>query len=183
MTPFLVKIEGQTPLLVNRFHEEAQAEASSGTHSRKERPSPEEDAESRLYKNEAGIYFPAENLRQSIITASGRHKIGRRSAAADVAAAIFIKPFALTLTGEWKTDSRAVVIPATRGRILRHRPIFEKWIIEFELEIEEDLIDKTLIRRIVDDAGNYCGLGDFRPARKGPHGRFLVMHWEEVKAR
>src|SRR6266849_1524934 len=84
MTPFSVKIEGQTPLLVNRFHEEAQAEATSGVHSRKEKLSPEEDAANRLYKNEAGIYFPAENIRQSIIAASGRHKIGRRSASSDV---------------------------------------------------------------------------------------------------
>ena len=181
MTPFSVRIEGQTPLLVNRFHEDAQAEASSGVHSRKEKLSPEADAESRLYKNEQGVYFPAENLRQSIIAASGRHKIGRRSAAADVAAAIFIKPFACPLTGEWKVDSRPVVIPATRGRILRYRPIFESWSIEFELEIEENLIDKTMIRHVVDDAGNYCGIGDFRPARKGPHGRFSVTKWEMVR--
>ena len=178
MTPFSVKIEGQTPLLVNRFHEEAQAEATSGVHSRKEKLSPEEDAENRLYKNEAGIYFPAENLRQSIIAAAGRHKIGRRSASSDVAAAIFIKPFACPLIGDWKVDSRPVVIPVTKGRILRYRPIFEHWAIEFQLEIEEDLIDKSMIRRIVDDAGNYCGIGDFRPARKGPHGRFSVIRWE-----
>lgn len=34
-----------------------------------------------------------------------------------------------------------------------------------------------LVRSIVDDAGKKIGLGDFRPARKGPFGRFVVKEW------
>jgi hypothetical protein len=43
-----MRISGRTPLLVNRFHESAQLEATGGTHSRsRDRLSPEEDAANR----------------------------------------------------------------------------------------------------------------------------------------
>lgn len=181
MQSVAAQISGITPLIVNRFHEEAQAESSSGVHVRRERPGPKEDAEERLYQNDGAAYFPAENLRQSIIAAASRTKIGRRSATTDVAAALFILPFAMPLIGEWHVDSRPVVIPATKGRILRHRPMFDEWIIELTLQIETELIDANTVRKIMDDAGNYVGIGDFRPARKGPYGRFRVDSWSVAR--
>jgi hypothetical protein len=183
MDHIAIRISGRTPLLVNRFHEEAQAEATGGTHSRsRDRLSPEEDAANRLYKLDDGsVYFPAENLRQSVIAAAGRHKIGRRSASGDVAAALLIEPFAMPLEGDWTVDERPVVIPATRGRVLRYRPIFDNWSIEATLHVDTRLVDAKLLRRIVDDAGDYVGVGDFRPAKKGPYGRFVVDRWEPVK--
>lgn len=177
-----VTIEGISPLLVNRFHEEAQETATSGVHARKERPTPDEDAAMRLYpKNGKGEAIPAENIRQSMIAASSRTKIGRRSATTDTAAAIDIFPPMLPLSGEWHTDSRPVVIPATRGRILRHRPMFNAWSVSFDLQINVDLIDAKTIKKILEDAGNFVGLGDFRPARKGPYGKFQVTSWEVAK--
>jgi hypothetical protein len=174
-----VALEGLTPLLVNRFHEDAQLEASSGVHSRKERLTPEDDAKERLYWNdEIGCYLPAENLRQSIIAAGSRHKIGRKGASGDLAAALYIEPFALPLAGDWHVDTRPVVIPATRGRVLRHRPMFDHWRLELTLRVDAQLVDLGLVRMVVDDAGNYEGVGDFRPARKGPYGRFMVVRWE-----
>jgi hypothetical protein len=122
-----VEIQGLTPLLINRFHEDAASEATSGAHSRKERPGPEEDAASRLYQNGNGVFFPAENIRQSMIAAASRHKIGRRAATTDVAAALYVSPFEIPLQGEWHVDARAIVIPATKGRLLRYRPMFDEW--------------------------------------------------------
>lgn len=183
MQQVLVQISGITPLIVNRFHEDAQQEATGGVHTRKERPAPEADATERLYSTDDGApYFPSENLRRAIISAASRTKIGRRSAVTDVAAAIFITPFALPIEGQWHVDSRPVVIPATRGRILRHRPMFDAWRINLELQIDVDLIDAATIRKIMDDAGNYVGIGDFRPEKKGPYGRFRVDSWQQ-KAR
>lgn len=176
-----VKILGLTPLLVNRFHEEAAAEATSGTHSRKEKPTPEEDAKMRLYTNEQGPYIPSEWLRQSIIGAASRHKIGRRAATTDVAAAVYLSPFEIPLAGEWHIDSRAIVIPATKGRLLRYRPMFDEWGAEFNIQIDTDLVSERLIKDILVDSGRLVGIGDFRPARKGPYGRFQVLSWEPQK--
>lgn len=172
-----VTIQGLTPLIVNRFHEDAAEEATSGTHSRKERLSPEDDARERLYQNGHGPYLPAENVRQSMIVAAGRHKIGRRAATSDTAAAIYIFPFELLIDGDWHVDSRAVVIPATKGRILRHRPMFDDWTMSFKMQVDTDLVSASLIQTILNDAGKLVGLGDFRPARKGPYGRFTVTSW------
>ena len=38
-----------------------------------------------------------------------------------------------------------------------------------------------LFRQIVDDAGKRIGIGDFRPATKGPFGRFAVTVWRELE--
>ena len=172
-------IRGESPLLMNRFHEEAQDEATGGVHTRRQdRPGPEEDAAKRLYALPDGTpYFPAENLRQSVITGAGREKIGRRAASTDMAAALLIEPHALTLEGTWVVDERPVVIPSTKGRIKRFRPRFDAWTISGTLKFDEQLVDEKLTRRCVDNAGNYVGIGDFRPAKKGPYGRFKVVSW------
>lgn len=177
-----VTICGIAPLLVNRFHEDAADAATSGIHTRKERLGPEDDAKSRLYPQEGDTpMFPAENIRQSVIGASSRTKIGRRSATTDVAAAVYLFPEMLELEGEWHVDSRAVVIPATKGRILRHRPMFNEWSINFDLQINLDLIAESTVKEIVSNAGVLVGVGDFRPARKGPYGRFSVTRWDVAK--
>lgn len=181
MLTISVCIEGLTPLIVNRFHEAAAEDATSGMRAaRKERPSAEEDASARLYQNGHGPYLPAENIRQSIIEAAKRYKIGRRAATTDMAASIYLSPFELPITGSWHVDSRAVVIPATGGRILRHRPMFDVWGIEFQLQVDADTgIDERLVHEVLESAGKLVGLGDFRPARKGPYGRFSVVKWEK----
>jgi hypothetical protein len=35
-----------------------------------------------------------------------------------------------------------------------------------------------LLREILDASGKRIGLGDFRPACKGPFGKFVVVKWE-----
>lgn len=182
ITTFQVQVTGITPLIINRFHEEAAEDASSSFRaSRKERPGPQDDAASRLYSNDSGPFLPAENIRQSIIEAAKRFKLGRRAATTDVAAAVFISPFELPLEGAWHVDSRAVVIPATGGRILRHRPMFDEWSVSFKLQIDTDTgIDEKLIKEVLSSSGKLVGIGDFRPARKGPYGRFSIESWELV---
>lgn len=173
-----VEIIGKTPLLVNRFHEDAAQEATSGVHSRKEKPTEYEDAKMRLYLNERGPYIPDEWIRQAMIGAAARHKVGRRAATTDVAAALYVFPAQINLQGDWHVDSRAIVIPATKGRLLRHRPMFDQWSASFSLQIDTDIISEALAKAILVDAGRLVGIGDFRPARKGPYGRFEVSGWE-----
>lgn len=79
---------------------------------------------------------------------------------------------------DWSIDTRAVRIPSTGGRILRHRPIFHDWKLEFTLDLDTELLSEKLLRQIVDAAGKRIGLGDFRPDCLGPYGRFVVNSWE-----
>lgn len=172
---FQVRIEGMTPLLVNRFHEQAAEDATYGVHGKRERPGPEQDAELRLYSNGEGPYIPSEWLRRAMIEASKRFKSGRRAATTDVAAVCAVYPFEIPLKGEWHVDSRAVVVQA--ARILRNRPMFDQWSVDFQIQIDTDLVGERLIRDVLEGAGNYVGVGDFRPQRKGQYGRFRVVSW------
>ena len=61
-----------------------------------------------------------------------------------------------------------------------HRPRFDAWKIGFTLLIDNKMFDEAITRALVDDMGTKIGLGDYRPARKGPFGRFLVTAWKRV---
>jgi hypothetical protein len=80
----------------------------------------------------------------------------------------------------WRVDTRAVRIPSTGGRILAHRPMFDDWKLTFTAELDTTILSEKLLRAIIDDAGKRVGLGDFRPATKGPFGRFVVTNWKVV---
>ena len=61
------------------------------------------------------------------------------------------------------------------------RPKFEKWSIELEAVIttEGDFAAKEdVVKKLFEAAGSQVGLGDFRPAKRGPFGRFKVAGWE-----
>ena len=69
------------------------------------------------------------------------------------------------------------MIPATKGRIMRHRPRLNQWAMEFALEIDEDMINSQTVHQLLSEGGSKIGLGDFRPDKGGPFGRFLVVNW------
>ncbi len=52
---------------------------------------------------------------------------------------------------------------------------------EGNLEVTLRGTPDALVRALVDDAGKKVGLGDYRPERKGPFGKFVVTKWEEAK--
>jgi hypothetical protein len=79
----------------------------------------------------------------------------------------------------WTVDTRAVRIPSTGGRILCHRPSFNDWRIKFTMSVDTDLITVKMVRELLDAGGKRIGLGDFRPACKGPFGKFVVVEWKE----
>jgi hypothetical protein len=62
----------------------------------------------------------------------------------------------------WQVDIRPVVIQ--RSRILRARPRFDEWELEFEvINKEPTMIPQERLELILKDAGKHYGLGDFRP--------------------
>jgi hypothetical protein len=43
--------------------------------------------------------------------------------------------------------------------------------------VDTDFLPIKLFRDLVDAAGKRVGLGDFRPDKKGPFGKFVVVSW------
>lgn len=182
-----VKIEGKTPLLCNRFTDEAAMKATARTSGvmQGDGGTPQEQAKKKLYiGHDEKPMIPQPNLFRCLIDAgvffkSGKSKITTQKSSL-IPACVEIEGIELPLEHKepWSVDTRAVRIPSTGGRILCHRPCFNDWGLEFSLLYDHDMIDAKLVRDIVDAAGKRIGLGDFRPSCKGPFGKFVVTKWE-----
>lgn len=182
-----ITITGTTPLICNRFTDEAAQAASSGTRlasANSDRGTPLEIAESKLYKGiDGGYCIPQPNLLRCLVDGGQFHKIGKTQITTTKKSMLFscvdipAAEIAIEHKQPWKVDTRAVRIPATGGRILAHRPMFDDWALTFTLDLDTTIMGERLMRQIVDDAGKRVGLGDFRPATKGPFGRFVVTNW------
>ena len=81
----------------------------------------------------------------------------------------------------FEVDSRPVTIPATKGRVMRHRPRFDQWGARFDLAIDTNQLDLEMAQRLLTDAVQSFGIGDFRPEKRGPFGTFRVTRFEEHK--
>ena len=56
------------------------------------------------------------------------------------------------------------------ARVMSYRPIFRDWSVEFGLMFDEEQITKEELLMVLENAGNLCGVGDWRPR----FGRFSV---------
>jgi hypothetical protein len=190
-----VTIQGITPLLMNRFHEEAEIKVSGGTSVtfRGDDGSPRDQASPKRYSDDAGrLYIPGPNIFACIIAAGSFHKAGKSKLTTQrtslIPAGVMVDDLACMLLDangdpitEWEVDSRSIVNPATGGRRMCHRPRVDEWATKFTLDVDTSMFSPALVRAVVDDAGKKIGLGDYRPARKGPFGRFVVSRWDAVK--
>lgn len=189
-----VTIEGTTPLLMNRFTDAAAQQLAGGTSTVMvgNKGTPREQAEKKLYVDEHGVlHLPGTNIFRALIDAGIFHKAGRSKITTQksslVPAAVALVELTCPIKGpdgdpKWEVDSRSVVIPSTGGRVMCHRPRVDAWRVSFTLEIDTSMFTAQLVRQLLDDAGKRIGLGDFRPARKGPFGRFVVVKWQSEKA-
>lgn len=174
MKKIMVTMKGISPLLMHRYPLEP-IEAI-------EKKSMQEQAEIAAYRipGKGELYVPGTAIQRALVGAATFSKgKGRASLQKVVAAGMTISPEYVGLgTNEYEIDSRPVVIAATKGRIVRHRPRLDEWEITFEMSFDPDLITETQMRRIVDDMGQRVGLLDFRPEKKGSFGRCIVTKWK-----
>lgn len=171
-----VEIQGISPLLMHAF--------PIVPVEKLEKKPPLEQATLVLYRNPADDEpcIPAVALQRALVDAAiysvGK---GRASLQKPVAACCIVSPEHLVLEpAAWIVDARPVVIPSTQGRIVRYRPRFEQWSTKARIDFDVNLVSVIQLRKVLDDAGSRIGLMDFRPARKGMFGRFMVTGWKEL---
>lgn len=182
-----VTIAGVTPMICNRFHDAAQLSATSQTRAATagDKGTPQSQAELKLYRGADGetLVVPQPNVLACITAAGKFFKAGKSKVTTQksslIPACVEIEGVDIPLKHEqpWRVDARPVRIPATGGRIIAYRPIFDDWSLSFDLQLDAEVMTATLLREIFDCAGKRIGLGDFRPDCKGPFGRFVVMNW------
>lgn len=186
-----ISIVGVSPLILNKFTDAAAMASSNGSRSSAaagSRGTPKEIAESKLYTGIGGdLVIPSPNLLRCLVDGGQFFKAGRKQITTKAESMLFscldivAAEIPLLHDQPWTVDTRAVVIPATKGRILAHRPRFDDWRLEFAIDLDTSIVQESLMREIIDAAGKRVGLGDFRPARKGPFGKFRVDHWQIVE--
>lgn len=188
MLEIKVQIAGESPLLCNRFTDAAMLKLDGGTSaiaSASDKGSPRQRASERLYvDSDLKPVLPGPNLYRAIIDAGRFHKTGREKVTTAksslVPAGMWMKEVELRIIdGAWEVDCRTVVNPATGGRMVAYRPRFDQWSVAFTLDVDDKMFGASIVRALVDDAGSKIGVGDFRPARKGPFGRFKVVSWKQ----
>lgn len=80
----------------------------------------------------------------------------------------------------WEVDTQVGRNPNGGEAVLLERPRFDAWSFAIDISIDTSGIEQATIRQLFDFAGTRIGLGDFRPARKGPYGRFVVKCWDRL---
>ncbi len=185
-----VKIKGCTSLLQHRFNEAAELPGvARGVLIN--RGTPREEAEKVCYRDKQGrFYFPGAAIGRLLREAGSNHKMkgSRRSAKFVVPAAVLVMDDAIIINNgdskpapDFEVDSRPVVIPATKGRVMRHRPRFDIWSALFTIRINELILPVDFVHTLLTEGGQQIGIGDFRPEKGGPFGTFNVVEWKEQK--
>jgi hypothetical protein len=187
-----IRIDGTSPLLMCRFSEQAEQSVPGGAGADAPRPvhhkaaTPREIAETLCYRLPDGqLYIPASAVQRAFVEAAAdfKHRGKRQSLKYQAGAAFLCTSDVLLFEPplfEFEVDSRPVTITATKGRVMRHRPRIEKWSLRFTATLEDDLISSDTARAILTHAGRIKGIGDFRPEKRGPFGRFAIGRWDVV---
>jgi len=178
-----VRIEGVRPLLMH---------SPGAMNIKSERKGvqidPRKEAEASLYRDDDGkIVVPAINILAAMREAAKEYKVpgrGRKTFRDYIYAGLRITPDMIPLqvpNGQdpetaWEVDIRPVVVQ--RSRIMRARPRFDEWALEFDIEILDPIIRASNVKEFLESAGKYIGLCDFRPL----FGQFKVTKFEVAKS-
>ena len=171
---YSVAIKGVSPLLMNRFlpAELLETKVKHGN-------TKDVNVEDKLYVTEDGKpYVPSTYIRNSLIEAGKSIQIkgrGKSTYSKLLGSSLIVQPDAILInsTSGWEPFTTTVVNPTTKGRVMVTRPMFKDWTLSFEAVVLDD-ISEEVFRNILDEAGRYVGIGDWRPAKKGMYGKFIV---------
>jgi len=180
MEKIKVQITGTTPLLFNRFRDKA----IEGKSKKRTGAMAESEVEDKLYLDEDGNpMLPSVYLKNCITEASKQFKIvgkGKSTYSKLVASTVDIEPFMISLkSGKYEVFRISAVNPMTKGRMMTERPRYNKWSAEFEIIVNDPAVPISVINEILEHAGKYVGIGDWRPQKKGMHGKFMISSFKE----
>ncbi len=126
------------------------------------------------FADDIGPFLPGINIESSLVAGGKLSKMGtqlkRSVEIMDSRCPIFYEG-PRTIEGLWDQafyDARSVKVGT--ARITRYRPLFREWSTICEIAYDQESIDRAQVLKCLEDAGQYCGVGDYRPK----FGRFTV---------
>jgi len=51
--------------------------------------------------------------------------------------------------------------------------------LDFTISLQDEQLQVNVVKELLDHAGLYVGIGDYRPQRGGKFGKFMVTKFEE----
>jgi len=167
-----VRIKGIAPLLSNKF-DIAEDDGKAG---RKDKQYiPKEEADKLMYfDDEIGCYAPSTWIEASIREASKGFKQGRGTFKNTILASVFIDKEKIPLKKKTYDEIDRRFARIQRNGIVKCRPRFNSWELEFDINYESGRISKENLELILREAGATKGIGDYRPK----FGRFEVVFFE-----
>lgn len=169
-----VSIEGVAPLLMNKFTEVKSSESKRG----KKVYDPSTEAEKKTYRTETGkLFLPSTHFKASMVKAATDFKMsGKKSYKDYIKSGVFIEEQEIVLNQQ-KYEIFACPVVIQRARVMSWRPMFKTWSCSFKVEITDEFVNPITLKEILEMAGRYKGVGDFRPE----YGRFKVTKFEVKK--
>ena len=181
---------GQGLLMHNPAGMAAAAGSDTPARAGKKIPKPQDEAVASLYvlPESDQLYAAGDWFREaSIIAAKGFRdttRPGRATMQQRFTASVFLSELYFPLVnvetgkpvtsdrGDWETWMKRVVVQ-NQG-IVRARGLIHDWACTVEFEYDDETISPGEIANIIHAAGKFPGVGDYRPGKKGPFGRFRV---------
>ena len=184
MKTITTSIEGISPLLINKFSDKSEI-VETMTKTKVDYGTPREQATAGAYFDETTklMWIPSTWTKGAITSVSSDYKLpkSRKSVKSVIGGSVLCLQEKLYFLEKYviddaEVDSRPVVIKG-RGRIMRHRARLEKWSLKFDISIDDSILAVENVHEMLSDAGRRSGIGDFRPQKTGPFGRFMITQW------
>lgn len=169
-----VKIVGDSPLITHAWSQKAKQmmldkQMKKGTQA-KEAKDPERDYEESIYRlDDGGCGFPAIGVKASAI----RGGKGLGMVMADMRAAFHIEGDLLPIVGDPRPREDMVRVGMGTADI-RYRAEFVSWSITLPITYNARIVSPEQIVAMLDAGGFGTGIGEWRPEKDGPFGRFHV---------
>lgn len=132
---------------------------------------PEEEAQEKSYfDEEIGYYVPSSQIEACLREAAKNFTKGKSNYKNIILASVFVEEEKLPIGRKFdEVDKRFCRVQ--RQGIVRSRPRWNNWQLEFTLNYDEDRINSDTLLQILEEGGVTKAIGDYRPK----FGRFKVL--------
>lgn len=173
------KVTGISPILMNN---PASMQRQAAGLNQKKIPTPEEEAKAKIYADDKGnLFVPSLQFRSALLGACAGRRMGKTGVKFFVSGGVFSTntetPLVHPKTGKPLRDYKINIARAVVGKagILRARPEVYPWACQLDFEIDNTVVaDSAVVLELLNIAGKVRGIGDWRPQKGGPYGRFAV---------
>lgn len=180
----VVAIEGQTPLLTNRFGERAvemiEAKQQKKAKGAKEARVPEQEFQDALHVIADNKYgFPAVGIKKALVVAGGRFADEKMTHLRGI---INIMGDLIEIKGSKPKMRRDTVRLQGGVTSIAYRPMFMPWRMDVPVVFNSGLIGEAQVLNLFQIAGFAVGIGAWRPECNGVFGQFTLKNSAAVEA-